>query len=397
MEITSNTETGLVQKKELDSSNNVRSTLIPENTSIRITSLRFLLSILVVFIHNNYTAEIINSLLVPPAFSPNAFTVLLQFIISEGLGKSPVPLFFIFAAYLQAKKGDSYKVLVKKRIRSLVVPFVVWTAIYLFCQFSYTYLAKVVLLKLIPSLQLNPDKTMFTWGIKDWIIQLIGYGPCLSPGLPYNVPLIASQFWFVRDLIILVLISPILVSLIKKFPIGTFLFLNIIHFSGMQIYFVVDYALYFYSIGLFWGIYDLDLFETVDKISWPVTIILFILTFVGEKYFPIETQELMSKFKVILSCVFFLKLSALIVKNEKIFSISKYLAPFSFFLYAIHMPVLLTFVQRLWLKVLPMKNPFFCLLEYFGATILIILIGTGLGIALKKIFPKLFAILTGGR
>ncbi|MGN0728033.1 hypothetical protein [Treponema sp.] len=61
------------------------------------------------------------------------------------------------------------------------------------------------------------------------------------------------------------------------------------------------------------------------------------------------------------------------------------------------MPVLNKILRKIWLKFLPMKNPFFCLAEYFGVTVLTVAIGTALGILLKKICPKFFALLTGGR
>ena len=95
--------------------------------------------------------------------------------------------------------------------------------------------------------------------------------------------------------------------------------------------------------------------------------------------------------------MFFLKVSYYLAGNEKIYRILNYLSVFSFWIYAIHMPVLNSMLKDLWLKFLPMKNPFFCLAEYFGVTVLTIAIGLGLGILLKKKFPKLFAFLTGGR
>jgi hypothetical protein len=61
------------------------------------------------------------------------------------------------------------------------------------------------------------------------------------------------------------------------------------------------------------------------------------------------------------------------------------------------MPVLLQTIQNIWLKIFPMKNTFFCLFEYFGVTIIIVLIGTGLGILLKKICSPVFSLLNGGR
>ena len=35
--------------------------------------------------------------------------------------------------------------------------------------------------------------------------------------------------------------------------------------------------------------------------------------------------------------------------------------------------------------------------EYFGVSVLVVVIGTGFGILLKKICPPLFAVLNGGR
>ncbi len=393
MEITNNTESIPTKESKNNNPNKIAQTKIPEETSKRITSLRFLLAMFVVFIHNNYTKENISSLVANPIFSPNTFTELLQFIISEGICNCAVPLFYVFAAYLQAKKADSYKILIKKRVRTLALPYILWLGIYLI----FSYVLRPVISSLLSSSPITSNMEILNWNIKDWILQLFGYGQYLGFDVPYNIPLIASQFWFVRDLMILVLISPVLVYLIKRFPIGTFIFINVLHFSGIQIHFVIDYALYFYTLGLFWGIYDFDLFKKIDKISWVEIITLFVLALVGEKCLSSEKQALLNKIRIILSGILFLKLSALIIKNEKVFSMSKYFAAFSFFLYAIHMPVLLTLLQKIWIRILPMKNPFFCLFEYFGVTIIVILVGTAFGIALKKVCPKFFALLTGGR
>ena len=61
------------------------------------------------------------------------------------------------------------------------------------------------------------------------------------------------------------------------------------------------------------------------------------------------------------------------------------------------MPVILHILQKVWLKFFPMKNTFFCLFEYFGVTILTVIIGVGLGQLLRKFLPYLYALLNGGR
>ncbi len=108
---------------------------IDENTSKRITALRFLLIIFVVFIHNNFTADSIATSVAngnaAPIFNQGVVGKWIQLFISDGIGRGAVPLFMLFAAYLQAKKDDSYGVLLKKKAKSLLVPFVLWTAFYI--------------------------------------------------------------------------------------------------------------------------------------------------------------------------------------------------------------------------------------------------------------------------
>lgn len=83
---------------------------IPAETSMRITALRFLLIVLVVFIHNNLRAEdILKSALehgyTPFAYENGLFGRWVQIFISDGIAKCAVPLFFMFASYLQFMKA----------------------------------------------------------------------------------------------------------------------------------------------------------------------------------------------------------------------------------------------------------------------------------------------------
>ena len=101
---------------------------ISAETSMRITALRFLLIVLVVFIHNNLRAEdILKGALehgyTQFAYENGLFGRWVQIFISDGIAKCAVPLFFMFASYLQFMKGDSYGVLLKKKAKSLLVPY----------------------------------------------------------------------------------------------------------------------------------------------------------------------------------------------------------------------------------------------------------------------------------
>ncbi len=367
-------------------------------TSRRITALRFLLAVLVVFIHNNYTAENIAESFekhgVSVLFSQNEFGRWIQLFVSQGIARCAVPLFFLFAAFLQGVKNDSYGTLLRKKTKSLAVPYALWMAVYLF----YYGVLKLIVARIAPQLLGNPDATMLTWTASDWIAKLVGFGEFndLIATEDYSLPQFAVQFWFVRDLIILTLVSPALVFLIRKFPAGFFAFTAVVYVLPLPVWFVQTQAFFFYTAGLWWGMSGFDLFAALDKIKWKEILPLFALSFVfthtlgggtGSAYWLM----------VLFACVVFMKLSALIAGRPGLFSVAGALAPFSFFVYAAHMPVVLGNLQKIWLRFFPMKNTFFSLFEYFGVTLLTVAVCLALGAALRKICPPLFRLFNGGR
>ncbi len=368
---------------------------ISEQTSKRITAIRFLLIVLVVFIHNCYTNESIQTIIdsggIPPVFVENAFGRWIKYFITNGIARGAVPLFFMFTAYLQEKKKDDYSILLKKRAKSLLMPFIVWNAIYIF----WFGALKLLVFFIFPQYVGHPENNMFSWTLSEWVHKIFGYKPDGMGGL--ELPSLAVQFWFIRDLMILVVISPLLKYLLKRFPIALLFFVTAIYVVPIQLYFVLSQALFFYVLGLFWGYYDIPLFETIDKISWKETTILYLLSFLFTYKIGNGINSTEYCFMVICSCVILLKLSAIIVNKEKLYAFCSYLSGFSFFLFAIHHPILNSTVSKLWIRFFPMKNTFFCLLQYFIPTILVILIGTSIGIAIKKVCPPLFRVLNGGR
>ena len=98
----------------------------------------------------------------------------------------------------------------------------------------------------------------------------------------------------------------------------------------------------------------------------------------------------------IISCLFFLKLSGRIIAKPKVFSINEYLAGFSFFLYAIHAPFLVNFLNKISYRIIPLHG-LGCLVQFVLPPLITITIGTLIGIILKKICLPLFALLNGGR
>lgn len=367
--------------------------LIDGEASKRITSLRYILSVLVVFIHNNFTAEKLAESLEEgnkvPIFVQSAAGEWIQFVISSGLGSCAVPLFFLFSAYLFFKKDTPYKLILMKKTRGLLVPYFVWIVL----NIALVTLGKLFAARLNPSLLVNPEKIpVLAWGVLDWLKAFSGFGFD-----KFNHPYV-GQFWFVRDLLILFLISPVLRIIYRKFPKTSLIFCVFIYVSDVvpQCFDSERAALLFFTLGYFWAEREFSPFAFADSLCWTELFAMFAFSVLGCNLF-FKGNSVCSALMVLFSALIFLKVSGSISRNQKAFSLAEKLSPFSFFLFAIHMPFLLACVQNLWLHFLPMKNPAFCLLEYFGANIVIVALGTFAGIVLRKICPVLFSVLNGGR
>lgn len=372
----------------------IQSRKMDANTSQRITALRFLLIIFVVFMHNNFTVELIAEGVAKGGaevlFNQGIFGRWLQLFISAGIARGAVPLFMLFAAYLQEIKNDPYPILLKKKTKSLFIPFILWSVFYIVSLNGL----KLLLIHFFPSFVQHPDQTFLNWSAQDWFYSVFGYADCFDCEI--NQPMMVFQFWFLRDLIVLIIISPILRFAIRKYPIVFLCTIFFVHIMSLSVYFVETQALFYYSLGLYWGIYDIPLFEKIDKISWVESVLIFLFSFfLTWKFFFYNSTVYW--LMVFAACQILLKLSSMIVAYEKVFKTASYFASFSFFLFAVHAPILQSAIQRIWLFFFPMKNQFFCIFEYFGVNILTILIGTGAGILLWKLCPRFFGLITGGR
>ena len=368
---------------------------IPAETSMRITALRFLLIVLVVFIHNNFRAEeILKGSLehgyTPFAYENGLFGRWVQIFISDGIARCAVPLFFMFASFLQFMKSDSYGILLKKKAKSLVVPYFLWPLLNIGIYVGFKLLIQAVFPAMIERKNWFP---MSGWGLKGWLHAFFGYEN-MAEGRTFGG--YVGQLWFVRDLFILIVFSPLLRLAVRKFPVCALLSVSFFYFSDTRPFFVAAQALFFYIIGLFWAESEFDLFAFADRIKWKALVPLYLALWLATwKFYGVYSCAYW--FMVAASCLVLLKFSAVIVSSKRAFAAAKYLAGFSFWLFAIHMPFLLNCVQALWRKILPMTNTFFCMAEYFGVSVLVVALGTGFGILLKKICPPLFAVLNGGR
>lgn len=128
----------------------------------------------------------------------------LRLLISDLIATIAVPLFFLISGYLFfiGVKSFSLKVYrnkIKKRIKTLFAPYMIWNIIYII----FFLMAQIF----FSNYMSGSNKLILDYTIKDWIRAF--YDGC--DGYPMCVP-----FWYVRDLMVVILLSPLLFFLIKK-------------------------------------------------------------------------------------------------------------------------------------------------------------------------------------
>ena len=181
--------------------------MMSSETSLRLNLIRFPLIVGVIFIHTHSTTVGFNSGSAIIGLTNDGFiSLFIRNLISQEIARIAVPIFFLISSYLFFISFDgtyaNYLKKIKARLHILLIPFLFW---------NIATLLVIALGQYLPSTQAyfsgkNPFIASFR-GI-DYLRYIFGIG--VNP--------ISYPFWFIRDLMLLCLISPIIWILTKKVP-----------------------------------------------------------------------------------------------------------------------------------------------------------------------------------
>lgn len=241
--------------------------------------LRFPLIVLVVFIHNQGKGTSLSDVIIPwGAMQGTDYYNLLRLFITSVFARIAVPTFFIISGYLFFIKIDSfnyriYKSKIRQRIKTLLIPYILWNLLAIIPIFGivqHLFFRNQPL----PSVDFNPIRIFWNNSCDTWKDVLGGeHSLCY----PINIPL-----WYIRDLIVMILITPVVYGVIKRIPKIYFILLSICGMLGVWFNVVGFYynSVLFFSIGSALGIYKIDLVEVCSKygkINFIITIVTMLI------------------------------------------------------------------------------------------------------------------------
>ena len=213
-----------------------------------IRQLRFPMIVLVTFAHSYGKVADGFSLL---ASDWNTYEFL-KLLLSQTLVKVAMPVFFIMSGYLFFANVDKWDVVIYKkkilrRVKTLLIPYLIWN------------LLMAVKLKTFSMSMLwaywNPSGTQIDW---------FGHEQLMTA--PANMPL-----WFLRDLMVVSLLTPIIYILVRKFCYWLMAVLTVLYLSGVCAFIpgLSAYAVYFFTLGAFLSIRKMNLTGTFKRFEWP--------------------------------------------------------------------------------------------------------------------------------
>ncbi len=353
-----------------------------------IAFMRFPLIVLVLFLHCNYTT-------LSEGWASLPFASDFIRVFSQHIAPIAIPFFFFISGYLFFKSGQfSPDIYVKKlihRLQSLLVPYLLWNLLYLLLAIIIGLFANKV-----PILGIKFDEMLFGDGLKSfWDISTIKGGSSIAA--PIAIP-----FWFVRDLMVTMLLSPIIFFGVKLFIIfgGKRPLVRYVLF--VAVIFGIGYcpslpglnpdAWLFFGYGAYYGIKKKEFIVAMLPYAFPAFILL-VLTIILGYYFP---NEFIYRLEYVIGLVFGMSFTTIMVRSGTWYVNMNY-ANGSFFVFATHYMFLGCIVMFLGSGIWEPQNDWLALLIYVLSVALVTVLSMLLYWLMRTRLPFTTYILMGGR
>lgn len=313
-----------------------------------------------------------------------------------------VPLFFFISGFLffteaGAWTWGTWRGKLKRRVCTLLVPYVAYNLL----SAANGYLMQAI----DPAFTVawdNPSAWPFIGEFWNSTTACAGmtnvFGFSMQLYYPADVPL-----WFVRDLVVMVLLSPVLYYLLMHAACVYLPLVAVLYVCGAGATFpgISTNALLFFSLGAFFRLRGMDVVQFARKSRWLwLSAALVLLAFSTACYEERYAQQLHQAFYIAGIFVLILLASALIERGRV--RVRPLLVKSSFFVFAVHMvPVahgsLLSLGGCVTRLLFPLESIGGAVAGYAFAACFVAGAGILLYVGLGKCAPRLLSILSGGR
>ena len=357
--------------------------MLDHDSSRRIKLLRFLPIIGILYIHAYETTITFDGAILGQA-DTNVLTDFVRVLISQCLARIAVPLFFLLAGYLFCANFTwslpTYARKLRSRFRSLLIPFLFWNLL---------VLAIVVATQAIPATRpFFPEGASLatTHNIPTYVNAILGI---------HRYP-IAYHMWFIRDLMLLVLLVPLLFVVLRFAALPFFLAVYLYWISGSWPISAPDaVGVLFFSCGAYCSIKGKSLFA-LDRFGPAALLASLPIMLADTITYSQWYNTYLHRTGLIIEVIATLYATRIVARHEGLSNFLITLGNAGFFVYAAHEP-LLGVVRTLAYKYVPLDAPYTMLLLYLSIPAVVLIMLVWLHRLLVQCCPRPISIVTGGR
>ncbi len=352
-------------------------------SSERLSTIHFPLIIGVVFIHAYHTEVVLSNDTIGVA-NTGYWVDFCRDLISQGLARIAVPLFFLISGYFFflgfTFSVENYRKKICSRVKTLLIPFLFW---------NITTLLLLSLAQYIPATQVffsGRNAPIATFGIFDYFNAIFGINK-----LP-----ISYQFWFIRDLMVMVLFTPAIYLFLSKAPkVLLLVFFSIWFLNIWPIYIPSAPAFVFFYAGAYFAHSNTNLFslDRFGSLILPVYLVTLLIDTVTKDYI---FNSYIHSIGILLGISSTLYITKAIVETTYLKKFLLWASGCSFFVFAVHEP-LLTVARKISYEVLQPINDMSVLSLYFLTPTFVIVFSVIFYMCMKSIMPNFLSVISGGR
>lgn len=343
-----------------------------QRLSISIENLRFPLILLIIMLHC-YTSTVFQ---IPGHIY--YFRVVYPFAL--WLGETGVPAYFFISGLLLFYSKKTYEQKIRDRIHTLLGPYLFFNAVILMGYIVLTLLGK-------PAMILG--KNLSDYSFVDYIRAFWDRGDWAGGnGAPLLCP-----FWYIRNLMILVILSPIICHIIRYTKLLLPIITGFLWINAFDSAYLLE-SITLFSIGAYFpicGKNPIEIFERYKILSFFIFISLFI-TDIAHTIMHVPYALQIHRLSLVAN-VFFLLWIGERLSNHHLYS--AYLSKSAFFVFCIHYPLVLP-LKTLFSRASCM--PDIILIGLYAASVVTVTVSSIIiYMILQKFFPIFLHHITGSR
>lgn len=307
----------------------------------------------------------------------------LSYLLSMDFGNMGVPLYFTISGILFFNNFTvihSYHKKIKSRIKSLLVPYFIWN------------LVNIIMLFILQNMEITRsyfsgnNKMISDYSMLDFLRAFWDTGT----GTP-----ILSPYWYIRNLFILQILSPVIYILTKYFKIAYLMIVGGIWLTTPTLTFTYT-SVFFFSLGAYISILNIDIVKLINK-YFSLLLFTFIVVLCSEIYLHFNVTSpyviYLQKILFVLGVITIFSLAIKAVQYN--IHIPASLSMASFFIYTTHYPILQG-IRRISLKIIS-PTEIGNVGAYLGSAIITFFICLVLYHLVKRVAPQTLDIITGKR